>query len=115
MAGPSRRTRTQLSTRGSGSLPTSGPSVLSPRNGPGARSSLSKSFLNPSPIRDLELALGQYEIYRGYLELTAPDRELYLAVGRDVYDNFFEQEAIQVIVERYSLRLIAVNLESEEI
>ena len=74
-----------------------------------------KSFLNPSPIRDLELALGQYDLYRGYLELTAPERELYLAVGSDVYDNFFELEAIQVIVERYSLRLIVVNLESEEI
>ena len=74
-----------------------------------------KSFLNPSPIRDLELALGQYDLYRGYLELTAPERELYLAVGSDVYDSFFEQEAIQVIVERYSLRLIVVNLESEEI
>src|SRR5260370_40737702 len=43
-----------------------------------------KSFLNPSRIRDLELALGQYDLYRGYLELTAPEHELYLAVGSDV-------------------------------
>ena len=74
-----------------------------------------KSFLSPSRIHDLELALGQYDLYRGYLELTAPEHELYLAVGSDVYDSFFEQEAIQVIVERYSLRLIVVKLESEEI
>src|SRR5262249_9114029 len=39
-----------------------------------------QSFLNPSPVRDLQEAVGQYEIYRALLTRTHPDRRLYLAV-----------------------------------
>src|SRR5207247_7092279 len=116
MAGPSRRTHSRLSTKVSSSMLTWGAErpIAAERAGRKIVVEI-KSFLSPSRIHDLELALGQYDLYRGYLELTAPEHELYLAVGSDVYDSFFEQEAIHVIVERYSLRLIVVKLESEEI
>ncbi len=74
-----------------------------------------KSFLSPSPIHDLKGALGQYELYRGYLEVTAPDRELFLAVSDTIYEDFFQRAAIQLIVTRFALALIAVNLETQEI
>jgi XisH protein len=74
-----------------------------------------KSFLSPSPIHDLKSALGQYELYRGYLEVTEPDRELFLAISDSVYENFFQRDAIQLIVKRFALALMAVNLETEEI
>jgi hypothetical protein len=32
-----------------------------------------KSFIGRSPIHDLEIALGQYDIYRSFLELVEPD------------------------------------------
>ena len=31
-----------------------------------------KSFLSPSPIYDLKMALGHYELYRGYLKRLNP-------------------------------------------
>jgi hypothetical protein len=77
-----------------------------------------KSFLSPSPIHDLKNALGkyeQYELYRGYLEVTEPDRELFLAISDTMYENFFQREAIQLIVKRFALALIAVNLDTQEI
>jgi hypothetical protein len=63
----------------------------------------------------LKSALGQYEIYLTLLEVTEPERQLYLAISDKVFDEFFALEAIQVIVSRLRLRLIIVNLETEEI
>ena len=60
------------------------------------------------------MALGQYELYRGYLEVTEPDRELFLAVGDTVYEDF-SRPAIQLIVTRFALALLAVNLDTQEI
>ena len=72
-----------------------------------------KSFVGRSPIHDLEVALGQYEIYRSFLELLEPDRELYLAISDHVYANLFSLKAIQMIVKRYDLAIVAINLETE--
>lgn len=74
-----------------------------------------KSFLGPSPIHDLKIALGQYSLYLGFLELIDPDRKLYLAIGDKTYTSLFMQKAIQVIVQRYQLPLLVVNIEAEEI
>ena len=71
--------------------------------------------MSPSPIYDLKMALGQYELYRGYLEVTEPDRELFLAVSDTVYEDFFQRPAIQLIVTRFALALLAVNLDTQEI
>jgi hypothetical protein len=46
-----------------------------------------QSFLSPSPVRDLEGAVGQFAIYRAILNKTEPARQLYLAVRREVYDG----------------------------
>jgi hypothetical protein len=74
-----------------------------------------KSFRNPSPIHDFEVALGQYLVYRAFLEVVAPEHELYLAVGNRVYANLFQQSAIQLVVQRYQVALLVVHLEREEI
>jgi hypothetical protein len=74
-----------------------------------------KSFLSPSPIHDLKNALGQYSLYLGFLELTEPDRKLYLAINETIYAGLFTQKAIQVIVRRYQLPLLVVNIVTEEI
>src|SRR4029077_4091309 len=44
-----------------------------------------QSFLNPSPVRALQEAVGQYEIYLAILGETEPGRLLHLAVPRRVY------------------------------
>jgi hypothetical protein len=60
-----------------------------------------KSFLGASKIQDLKEALGQYDIYRYLLEATAPDRKLYVAVSAIAYNSFFNQDVIQLILNRH--------------
>ena len=74
-----------------------------------------KSFLGRSPVHDLEVALGQYSLYRGFLEVVAPERQIYLGISDDVYDEVFQQRAVQLIVHRYQLALVVVNVKTEEI
>ncbi len=74
-----------------------------------------KSFVSPSPIQDIKVALGQHDLYQGFLEVLAPERKLYLAVSKKVYERFFQQKAIQFIVQRYQLPLLVVDVEKEEI
>lgn len=74
-----------------------------------------KSFIGHSRTQDFKLALGQYNLYLGLLELTAPDRKLYLAIRDGAYTKYFSQKAVQAIAERFQLALLIVNLETEEI
>ena len=74
-----------------------------------------KSFTGRSAVREFQTALGQFELYRGILEVTEPDRVLYLAVSDVIYDSFIQRPAIQLIVRRNSLKFVVVNLENEEI
>ncbi|OGC02463.1 hypothetical protein A2V82_05110 [candidate division KSB1 bacterium RBG_16_48_16] len=74
-----------------------------------------KSFVGRSPVQDIKIALGQYDLYQGFLEVLAPERKLYLAISKKIYDTLFEQRAIQLIVQRYELPLLIVDIEKEEI
>ena len=74
-----------------------------------------KSFLGPSPIHDLELALGQYVLYRNFLRLTAPQYELHLAVGQAIYDDLFIQGPIRFIIRQERIHLIVINVQEEVI
>ncbi|NET09521.1 MAG: hypothetical protein F6K16_33420 [Symploca sp. SIO2B6] len=40
-----------------------------------------KSFSGRSPIQNLKEALGQYDIYRSFIELLEPDRKVSLLNG----------------------------------
>ena len=59
-----------------------------------------KSFSYLSKVQDFKLALGQYELYNVYLKAIAPERKLYLAVGKDIYEKFLLREAINFAVEQ---------------
>ena len=74
-----------------------------------------KSFIGASKIQDLKEALGQYDIYRYLLEETAPDRKLYIAISEVAYNTFFTQDVTQLILNRYQLPIIFVDIEIEEI
>ncbi len=74
-----------------------------------------KSFINPSPLTDLKVALGQYEIYKDFLEVTEPERQLYLSVSTETFNEIFEKNAYQFIIKRHQLPFIVVNVETEEI
>lgn len=49
-----------------------------------------KSFLSNSVITDFHAALGQFLNYRLALNMTEPERKLYLAVPLDTFDHFFQ-------------------------
>ncbi len=74
-----------------------------------------KSFRSPSPVQDFKLALGQYALYLGLLEVTEPERKLYLAVDQVAYHDFLQQDAIEMIRLRYQVAVLVVNIDQEEI
>ena len=74
-----------------------------------------KSFLGPSLHHDLQQALGQFEIYRIFLNLTEPDRILFLAISKDIYTDFFGRKSVQTVMQATQLKLVVVNLETEEV
>ena len=65
-----------------------------------------KSFISLSPINDLQIAVGQYEIYRSVLSELEPERLLYLAVNKQAYENIFQERLGQLIINKIQLRLI---------
>jgi hypothetical protein len=54
-----------------------------------------KSFINPSAIHDFHAALGQFLNYRLALEMTEPDRAIFLAVPEDIFNGFFQERFVQ--------------------
>ncbi len=74
-----------------------------------------KSFLSPSVIRDLEEAVGKYDVYRSVLLEIEPNRMLYLAVPRRVYESLLIEPFGQLIINRVQLRLIIFDEQQERI
>ena len=74
-----------------------------------------QSFLSRSPVRDLEEAVGQYDVYRTILGETEPDRRLYLAVPRRVFESLLTERFGQLIVTRLHLRLLVFDEEQQRI
>ncbi|MEM6612450.1 MAG: element excision factor XisH family protein, partial [Cyanobacteria bacterium P01_C01_bin.72] len=68
-----------------------------------------KSFLSPSPIKDLEGALGQYVLYQSILQSTDAERILYLAVREEVYNDLFAEPIGQLLLNNQRLKLITFN------
>ena len=74
-----------------------------------------KSFQGESDVNDLEKALGQYLLYRPFLQAREPDRPLYLAIPKEIYDSLFEEPLGRGVLAEYSLRLTLFDLTTEEI
>jgi hypothetical protein len=74
-----------------------------------------QSFLNPSPVRDLQEAVGQFEIYRTVLAETEPDRLLYLAVPRRVHESVLSEAFGRLVVTRLQLRLLVFDEQQEKV
>ena len=74
-----------------------------------------KSFLSPSPVSDLQEAVGQYEIYRSVLKELQPKRQLYLAVPKRVYEGIFSERFGQLILNSIGINLIVFDEQLERI
>ena len=71
--------------------------------------------MSPSPVRDLEEAVGQHEVYRAILAEAEPDRKLFLAVPRRVYEGLLSERFGQVIVTRLRLQLLVFDEQQEKV
>lgn len=74
-----------------------------------------KTFLNPSAISEFHTVLGQFLNYRFALETEEPDRILYLAIPLNISDTFFARRFVQLILQKYQVKLIIFDPEQEEI
>ncbi|AFY34461.1 XisH family protein [Calothrix sp. PCC 7507] len=74
-----------------------------------------KSFLSRSTMREFETALGQYLIYQTFLYIANPSYKIYLAISKNIYEKFFQQVAIQLILQKYQVLLLVVDINKEEI
>ncbi|MEG3903354.1 element excision factor XisH family protein [Microcoleus sp. B4-C5] len=72
-----------------------------------------KSFLSASPVKDLEEALGQYIVYEDILELSEPERKIYLAVREEVYLDIFSEPLGQLLLQKKRLKLIVFDSSKE--
>ncbi len=74
-----------------------------------------KSFLSASVIYDLELSIGQYNLYRDILSEVEPERVLYLAISTTVYKGIFNDSLGRLVLERQRLKLIVFDEAQETI
>jgi len=74
-----------------------------------------KSFVGPSNLRELEIALGQFVLYREILSQQEPDRIMYLAVTVTAYEDVFTDALGQLAIESQELHLIVFDERTERI
>lgn len=74
-----------------------------------------KSFLAQSILREFQLALGQFLLYRSAMKRTDPERRLIVAVSDTVYANLMERTAVGLVLNDQDVPFLVVQLETEEI
>jgi hypothetical protein len=74
-----------------------------------------QSFLGRSPVRSLEEAVGQYEIYRLLLAATDANRVLYMAISVGTHRGVFADQFGQLVVSGLNLRLVVFDEQEERI
>jgi len=74
-----------------------------------------KSFLGDSAVRELELGLGQFVLYRMLMRKVEPDRTLLLAVPDAIFKSLFEEPAGQRVIQEVGLKLAVFDPIREEI
>jgi hypothetical protein len=74
-----------------------------------------KSFMGPSTVSEFHTALGQYLDYTIALSEHDPERSLYLAIPQFIHRTFFADEMVRRIVERFGLRLLVFNPQTESV
>jgi hypothetical protein len=74
-----------------------------------------KTFLAPSTISEFHAALGQFLNYRLALKLKQPDRQLFLAIPKEVHQSFFAEEFTLLSISEYNLKIMVFDIQHEEI
>lgn len=74
-----------------------------------------QTFRSPSAVADLQQALGQYTMYRVILAEQQPDRPLFLAVSRTVYDGILSEPLGQLVVTGLNVRVLVFDATRREV
>ena len=74
-----------------------------------------KTFRSPSPIADLEQAIGQYSLYEDILQLLDAERALYLAIPEEAFTQIFSERIGQLALEKRIKRAFVFHPTREEI
>ena len=74
-----------------------------------------KSFISPSPVSDLEKALGQYILYLDILARLDPERSLYLGIRENTFMEVFQDPIGEILLENNRLKLLVFDEEKEVI
>jgi hypothetical protein len=73
-----------------------------------------KSFLGASQMHDLELALGQFLLYRSILEEQEPTRMLFLAIPDDPAE-ILDEPIGQLLIAKHLIRAVVFDRQKEEV
>ncbi|MCL1466087.1 XisH family protein [Argonema galeatum] len=74
-----------------------------------------KSFVGLSALSEFHTAVGQFLNYRVALEKMESERVLYLAVPKDIYQDFFTDLFVQAVLERYQIKVLVFHVQKQEI
>ncbi len=74
-----------------------------------------KSFLRGSRTEDLEDAMGQIVLYRYLLQRSQPERELFLAVRKDVYESYINLPHVIEFLQTEQVNLLVFDPQTEEV
>ena len=72
-----------------------------------------KSFRRMSGIRDLEQAVGQYALYHALMARLDPERQLFLAVPHQAYENVFTEPIARPVLEDLNVRTFTFDPQKE--
>ncbi|MBL8186488.1 MAG: hypothetical protein JNK38_00690 [Acidobacteria bacterium] len=74
-----------------------------------------KDFDDNQMMSQFEKALGRYNLYRILLKMTDPDRVIFLAVRRTVFDGFFQRPIIQLATNEDKVKFLVFDEVKEEV
>lgn len=74
-----------------------------------------KGFNSPSPLADLEQAVGQFTIYAAVIKAIDLPHRLYLAVSNETFGGIFSEPLGQLMLTTGTLQLVIVDEIREEI
>ena len=66
-------------------------------------------------LSDFYVAMGQCIYYQVALEAEDPERGLFLAVPKPIYQNFFQERLAQEALDRSKIQLVVYDIESQSL
>ena len=72
-----------------------------------------KSFVGVSNINEFHKAVGQFNDYFVALEIQDPKRELYLALPKEIWEDFCQELVIKKALESIGAKIIIFNPDLE--